>query len=313
MNKKILYITVPFFIILTSVLLLKPLISMPDTEEFFKEKNFYEMFNQYDYVDFIKKNVSFDSIGLDVITISKGDNFWKIAKKHGITIDTLIGANPHWNSLIARVDQEILVPSENGTIHFIESFDELSSLPELYTVSKDDIIIQDLPFLYRLYHAFADIQEPVAVFIKNAKPCSGFMHDKLAQQYELREKFRSPLGGRFSSFFGRRMHPIFHVQGFHNGIDIAARTGTYVGAARAGRVISTGWMGGYGKAVIIQHDNGYKTLYGHLSRISTRRGRYVKAGNLIGRVGSTGFSTGPHLHFTLWHYNKLINPLKVLW
>jgi len=139
------------------------------------------------------------------------------------------------------------------------------------------------------------------------------MTNKMAKQFEVREMFRSPLGGRLSSFYGRRNHPIFRKRSFHNGIDIATRYYTAVGAARAGRVTSAGWMGGFGKAIIIQHDKGYRTLYGHLSRINVRNGQYVKAGRIIGRVGSTGFSTGPHLHFTMWKNKKLINPLKVLW
>jgi len=286
--------------------------STPEWDEF-ENKKFNDLFVTIDYTDYIRENVSFDSIDLRIITIRKGDNFWKIARKYGVNIDTLIGANPLWDSLVAREEQSIVVPSENGAMHFIQSFSEIDTLPELYSTEKEKIVIQDLPPLYRIYRAFAEEKKPVAVFIRGAKPLPGKMADKLALQYELREKFRSPLGGRFTSFFGQRNHPIFRVRSFHNGIDIAAPTGTYVGAARAGQVIATGWMGGYGKAVIVQHDNGFKTLYGHLSRICTANGRTVKAGSLIGRVGSTGFSTGPHLHFTLWQHGKLINPIKVLW
>ena len=197
--------------------------------------------------------------------------------------------------------------------HFTTDFNELEKLAEIYDVKKENILIQELPPLYKFYYDFLSEKKPIAVFIKDTKPCTTYMNQDLASQYELREKFRSPLGGRFSSLFGRRMHPIFHEKSFHNGIDIAAKYGTYVGAAREGVVTATGWMGGYGKAVIIKHKNGYKTLYGHLSRITTRKGRHVKSGSMIGRVGSTGYSTGPHLHFTLWHNGRLVNPLKVLW
>ena len=90
-------------------------------------------------------------------------------------------------------------------------------------------------------------------------------------------------------------------------------SGTAVGAACGGVVEDAGWMGGYGKAVIVNHQNGYKTLYGHLSQICTRPGAKVKPGSFIGRVGSTGWSTGPHLHFTLWHNGQLVNPMNILW
>ena len=89
--------------------------------------------------------------------------------------------------------------------------------------------------------------------------------------------------------------------------------GTLIGAAREGVVISTGWNGGYGKAVIIQHGDGYKTMYGHMSSIFAKPGDRVQAGKILGKVGSTGLSTGPHLHFTLWHNEKLLNPMEVLW
>ena len=314
--KKILGALLSLLICIISLfILLKPLTSMPENSEVHDKTRFHDLFNNdnEEYIGYIQNNVSFETIDLSIVTVVMGDNFWKIAKTHGVNIDTLIGANPNWKSLIARVNQKIVVPSEKGTLHFIKHFDELENLPELYEVNREDIIVQDLPFMYRAYYRFLDSRDPVAVFIRDAKPNTTYMDESLAQQYELREKFRSPLGGRFSSLFGSRRHPIFHKKKFHNGVDIAAPYGTYVGASRAGRVIATGWMGGYGKAVIIRHKNGYRTLYGHLSKILTRKGRYVKSGSLIGKVGSTGYSTGPHLHFTLWHRGKLINPLKVLW
>lgn len=313
MKKTIIISALSFLFISTSLILLNPLDSKPENQEEISSMRFYEYFKDDSYLEYITKEISFKTVSFTIITIKKGDNFWKIAKKFSIDIDTLIGSNPQWDSLIARIDQQIVVPSEKGTLHFIKDFDELEALPEIYDVPKEDIIVQELPFFYKLYYPLLDEKKPVAIFVRNTKPCTSYMNEELADKYELREKFRSPLGGRFSSFFGRRKHPIFSKKSFHNGIDIAARYGTYVGASRAGVVISTGWMGGYGKAVIIRHDNGYKTLYGHLSRITTRKGRHVKSGSIIGRVGSTGYSTGPHLHFTIWHYGRLINPLKVLW
>ncbi|MFC1669422.1 M23 family metallopeptidase [Spirochaetota bacterium] len=266
-----------------------------------------------EYANFISKNVRFRDLKFYTIKIKKGDNYWKIAKQYGVNIDTLIGTNPQWHSLIAKVNKQIIVPSEKGVLHFISNFDELDELQRIYDTEPDNIKIQTLPLLYKYYYKFLKESRPIAVFIKNIKPKTFNMTDKLAKQFMLREMFRSPLGGRYSSFYGRRKHPIFRKRHFHNGIDIATGYGTLVGATAAGRIVYTGWMGGYGKAVVIQHANGYKTLYGHLSRINTRRGRYIKSGSIIGKVGSTGNSTGPHLHFTLWHYGKLINPMKILW
>ncbi len=266
-----------------------------------------------EYLNHLKENVKFNSIEFYIVNIKRGDNFWKIAKKYGVNIDTLLGTNPYWDTIVAKINQKIVVPSQKGVLHFINDFDEIEELISIYKINRDDILIQELPPLYRYYYKFFGDIGPIAVFIRDVKPTTIAMTDKMAKQFCLREMFKSPIGGRFTSFFGRRMHPIFRKHRFHNGVDIATAYGTLVGASCSGTVVATGWMGGYGKAVIISHPNGFRTLYGHLSRIYVKRGQYVKRGKLIGKVGSTGWSTGPHLHFTIWHNGKLINPMKVLW
>lgn len=267
--------------------------------------------NENEYIAYIQ-SLNIPGVTFTVCQIEKGDNFWKIAKEYNIDIDTLIGANPLWESIVAKVDQKVVIPSQKGVLHFVNNLSEISELHDLYNVSENNVLTPSL-LLYRIKSLVSKTDKPVAVYIKDARPITDVMTPQLAKQFALREMFRSPLGGRLTSFFGGRVHPIFRQWGFHNGLDIAAPYGTPVGAARGGVVVSSGWMGGYGKAVIIQHDEGFKTLYGHLSTINVRPGQKVKAGQFIGRVGSTGWSTGPHLHFTLWQYNKLINPMKVLW
>lgn len=255
--------------------------------------------NEQEYIDYIKNEVSFKNVKLNFVTIKQGDNFWKIAKQFSINIDTLLGANLFWEDLKARRNQVVIVPSEEGTLELIDDLDQLKLLAEYHDVDISNMEIQNLPFFYSLYYKMRSNRKPVAVFIRDAKPCAGNMTAKLAGKYKQRELFRSPLGGRLSSFFGNRKHPIFNNTRFHNGLDIAAPYGTLIGAARDGVVVSAGWNGGYGKAVSIDHGDGYKTLYGHMSVIYARPGQKVKAGKIIGRVGSTGLSTGPHLHFTL--------------
>ncbi len=267
--------------------------------------------NNDEYIAYIQ-TLTIPGVKFTIQTIEKGDNFWKIAKEHKIDIDTLIGANPLWESIIAKVDQKIVIPSQKGVLHFVADINEIDSLHSLYDVSEKNVLTPSL-FLLRLQSIVSKLEKPVAVYVINARPKADVMTPQLSKQFTIREMFRSPLGGRLTSFYGGRFHPIFRQWGFHNGLDIAAPYGTPVGAARGGVVISCGWMGGYGKAVIIQHDEGFKTLYGHLSSIHVRPGQHIKAGQFVGRVGSTGWSTGPHLHFTLWQYNKLINPMKVLW
>ncbi len=115
---------------------------------------------------------------------------------------------------------------------------------------------------------------------------------------ESRKGFRRPLtGGWVSSRFGPRVHPIFGGTRLHAGIDFAAPTGTPIWASKAGRVISVGSRTGYGNTIIIDHEGPVATLYAHLSAFAVRTGDWVGSGELIGRVGNTGWSTGPHLHF----------------
>ena len=117
---------------------------------------------------------------------------------------------------------------------------------------------------------------------------------------------------RLSSTFGMRKHPVLGRMRAHKGVDYAARTGTPILAAGDGRVEFAGWKNGYGKTVIINHGQGRSTLYGHMSSFGKyQRGQSVPQGAVIGRVGSTGLATGPHLHYEFRVGGKQVNPLKV--
>lgn len=115
-------------------------------------------------------------------------------------------------------------------------------------------------------------------------------------------------GARMSSGFGMRMHPVLGYSRMHRGVDFAARTGTPVLAAASGRVTRSGWSGGYGNVVIVDHGKGVSTRYAHLSKLLVRAGERVEQGARIGLVGSTGMSTGPHLHYEVWQNGKPVNP-----
>ena len=122
--------------------------------------------------------------------------------------------------------------------------------------------------------------------------------------------WHSPVDGRMSSRYGMRYHPILRRRKLHTGQDTAARHGTPFRAARNGRVLWSGWKKAYGKTVIIDHGDGTQSLYGHASKLSVRSGQPVRAGEYIGNVGSTGYSTGPHLHFEVRKNGKPVNPSK---
>ncbi len=121
-----------------------------------------------------------------------------------------------------------------------------------------------------------------------------------------------PVYGRITSHIGWRKNPFGSGYEFHSGIDITAPQGSKVLATADGVVEFAGWYGDYGKTVIIRHPSGYLTLYGHLSQIDVKEGQKVKAGDVVGRVGSTGRSTGPHLHYEVIKDNKPMDPSKFL-
>ena len=120
-------------------------------------------------------------------------------------------------------------------------------------------------------------------------------------------------GGYISSPFGGRPNPFSgYGRDWHPGIDIAVDYGTPVYASAAGYVEQSGWYGGYGKYVRLSHDFGYETAYGHMSRLAVSAGSFVKKGEIIGYVGSTGYSTGPHLHFEVMKYGEQVNPSSLM-
>lgn len=117
-----------------------------------------------------------------------------------------------------------------------------------------------------------------------------------------------PVLGRISSDYGERLHPITGQPDFHEGIDIAVPPGTPVRAAAGGRVVTAGWMGGYGYGVVIEHAGGIETLYGHNSRLLVEPGTWVQRGQVIAYSGSTGLSTGPHVDFRIKVRGEYVNP-----
>lgn len=121
-----------------------------------------------------------------------------------------------------------------------------------------------------------------------------------------------PAPGPITSTFGPRRHPIFGTVRNHDGIDIGAGMGTPIRAAAAGTIVRAGVLNGYGNVIVIEHGGGLSTLYAHQSRFATSAGDKVTAGQLIGYVGSTGFSTGPHLHFEVRVNGRPVDPMAYL-
>ncbi len=121
-----------------------------------------------------------------------------------------------------------------------------------------------------------------------------------------------PCSGPITSYYGWRVHPIFGTRKYHSGMDIAVDYGTPIHAAAAGVVVYSGWMGGYGYAIMIDHGGGLVTIYGHNSSLAVSEGQRVSQGQLVAYAGSTGYSTGPHLHFEVRLHGEVTEPLNYL-
>lgn len=192
-----------------------------------------------------------------------------------------------------------------GSLHCVQTDESLGKIALLYSVDSDVILKANV------IDSKWGIIPGMWLFIPGAKPRC--LTDGIRKEYARRALLRSPLNGRYTSFVGNRIHPVLGFSKYHNGVDIACRQGTWVGAAASGTVEVAGWGGAVGQYIKIDHHNGYKTMYGHLSKIHVRQGQTVRGGQLIARSGSTGRSTGPHLHFTIWENGGVKNPMDYLW
>ncbi|MBO4386757.1 MAG: M23 family metallopeptidase [Treponema sp.] len=244
-----------------------------------------------------KQKVSFKSY-----TVQQGDTISSVCQKFGLkNISTLIAVNNISNVRSLRSGQKLTVPSLDGLNYTVASGDTIEGLSAKYNVSVEDLLdVNDL--------ASSLLQKGQELFIPGAKM------DSLSLRRAMGEIFVYPITAkwRLTSRFGYRPDPFTGVKQHHTGIDMACPTGTPVKAAKSGTVSFTGYSNVYGKYVIVTHADGYQTLYGHMSRITSKKGQIVDQGSQLGLVGSTGYSTGPHLHLSVYKNGKLIDPLSVL-
>lgn len=211
-----------------------------------------------------------------------------------------------------KADKKALEANKEEVEKLVEKIEEeLASLEKL----KDKLITQ----MAEKEKLLADIEEEEEVLDKEFK---GYVaEEKALQQINAGGTYRKssgmfawPAAGRISSKYGWRVHPISGDRKMHNGLDIANGVGSAIRAAAAGTVThaASGWNGGYGTSVKIDHGNGYVTHYAHMSSLSVKVGQKVSSGQTIGGMGSTGSSTGSHLHFEVIRNGSHENPLNHL-
>ena len=234
--------------------------------------------------------------------VRTGDTISGIAKKFGLTnLSTLISVNDIGNVRQLAAGQKLKIPSMDGIIYTVKKGDSLSAITGKYKISLEQLL---------------DVNELTSETLTAGQQLflPGAAMDAASFRNAMGELFRLPIAAKFrwSSPYGYRIDPIAGVKSFHTGTDMACPTGTPILAAMSGRVTTTGLNRVYGNYVIIDHGNGYQTLYAHMSKIIASKGQWVSQGTRIGLVGSTGYSTGPHLHFTVYKKGKLVDPMTVL-
>ncbi|HEY9738654.1 MAG TPA: peptidoglycan DD-metalloendopeptidase family protein [Trichocoleus sp.] len=178
---------------------------------------------------------------------------------------------------------------------------------------KEAVSEQEL--IARLKNERSALEAAEAQLARESEQIAELIRQKVAAQAGIIRgtgRFIYPASARITSGFGARVHPILRSRRFHAGVDFGASQGTPIRAADTGRVIFAGWYGGYGQAVIIDHGSGLTTLYGHCSRLMVSEGQSVQQGQVIAAVGSTGLSTGPHLHFEVRRNGSPVNPMGYL-
>jgi len=233
--------------------------------------------------------------------VKKGDSVSGIAKKFGVSVGAIIASNEIRNARALKEGAVLRVPNIDGIPYTVKKGDNLSKISASFNVPLDVILdINDIK---------SDIiKTGETLFIPGAR-----MND-MDLRMSLGELFIYPSHNKFiTSKFGMRKDPISGALNFHTGIDLRGNTGATVMAAMDGTVsvVSENWL--YGKHIIISHSNGFKTLYGHLDSSSVKQGDRVIQGKKIGEIGNTGYSTGSHLHFSIYDKNnKLVNPLDLL-
>jgi murein DD-endopeptidase MepM/ murein hydrolase activator NlpD len=227
--------------------------------------------------------------------VKQNDNFWKILSKTSLNIDTLSAINTLTSPLDVSPGKEIFVSNMRGVIHKVNTKDTIETISIKYTIEKE--------YICKVNKITDNKINKEYLFIPSGELSN------IERSLFLGVGFASPLKQYTrTSAFGTRIDPINKKLGFHPGLDLACPTGSEVLAARKGKVTFAGYQGGYGLLLIIKHEHGYSSYYGHLKKIILKEGDVAERGALIGISGDSGRSTGPHLHFEVRKETRPINP-----
>ncbi|MDH7479813.1 MAG: M23 family metallopeptidase, partial [Syntrophomonadaceae bacterium] len=259
-------------------------------------------------------------------TIQEGDSLWAIARRNNLNVSDLLMANPGLNEDHLQIGQVIRLKSPAPLINVVATVETSTSLsiPFSTEVKADsekwrgykkvvqagipgskDVVMQ---VVYRNGRTVEEkvLSENVVQEPKNQVEVRGTRTLVASRSDQGIGKLGWPIRGQITSYYGRRGRE------FHSGIDIDGVTGQPIFAAEDGMVIEAQWNGYYGRDIVIDHGGGLLTRYAHCSSINVKRGDQVSRGEVIARVGSTGKSTGSHLHFEVIVHGSTVNPLNFL-
>lgn len=223
--------------------------------------------------------------------VKPGDTLQSIAKKYKVKPESISGSSRLSEFQDVAVGQTLSIPSRDGFYYIVKKNERLANILQAHKVTLDK-------FMSENEHVNVDLLDVgEEIFLPGAKP---IRHA---------EGWLIPVSSRVvTSGYGWRSYP---RSAFHKGLDLKAFY-VPVRAAKSGVITYSGWLGGYGNAIVVQHDDTYKTLYAHLSRRHVAVGQRVRRGQVLGRTGDTGYSFGPHLHFEISKNGENVNPIKFL-
>lgn len=250
----------------------------------------------------LTKNESSVKVTPRTYTVRSGESLWTIARKFGMDVKDLARINGISNTEMIKVGMEL----------------KLDAVPQKYKVKPGESlwsISRKFGVEYNQLIEYNNLRNPDQIRIGSEIMIPPVVTGRTQTKSKVsnvtrpvvqHRRFIWPAKGRISSPFGPRWGKM------HQGIDIALPVGKNIVAAADGKVVYGGWVNGYGWAIIIEHDGGYRTLYGHNSKVLVRGGSWVKQGQLIAKSGNSGRSTGPHLHFEVQKNGRPIDPMMYL-